>query len=50
MKANLAVAKEQLANYEMIEKEIDEAIVGMGTLNFFLILGGGSADQDNIYL
>lgn len=41
MRANLAVAKEQLANYELIEKEIDEAIVG---------LGGGSVDQDNIYL
>lgn len=30
MKASLAVAREQLANYESIEKEIDEAIVGMG--------------------
>lgn len=31
MRASLAVAREQLANYESIEKEIDEAIVGMGT-------------------
>ena len=41
MKASLAVAREQLSNYESIEKEIDEAIVG---------LGGGSYDKDNIYL
>lgn len=41
MKSNLAVANEKLANYEAIEKEIDEAIVG---------LGGGSADKDNIYI
>lgn len=30
MRANLAVAKEQLANYEAIEKEIDEMIMGLG--------------------
>ena len=38
MKANLAVAKEQLANYESIEKEIDDAIVGLG---YFIYLRRG---------
>lgn len=30
MKARLAVANEKLSNYEIMEKEIDEAIVGLG--------------------
>lgn len=41
MKANLAVAKEQLLNYETMEKEIDDAIVSIGK---------GEASSDNVYL
>ena len=33
LKAKIAVYREQLANYELIEKEIDEAILSLGRLN-----------------
>ena len=33
LRAQVAVLKEQLANYELIEKEIDEAVVSLGKLN-----------------
>lgn len=32
-KAQIAVLKEQLANYEVIEKEIDEAVMSMAKLS-----------------
>ena len=32
IKAQLAVLREQLANYELIEKEIDEAVISLGSL------------------
>jgi progesterone-induced-blocking factor 1 len=41
LKAGLAVAKEQLKNYECIENEVDEAILQMGS---------SPGDSDNIYL
>ncbi len=43
LRAQLAVAKEQLANYENIENEIDEAITGVGR-------SGMDLDNTNIYL
>lgn len=33
LKAQVAVLKEQLANYELIEKEIDEAVVSLAKIN-----------------
>lgn len=33
LKAQVAVLREQLANYEIIEKEMDEAIVTMGQVS-----------------
>ena len=33
LKAQVAVLREQLANYEIIEKEMDEAIMAMGRIN-----------------
>lgn len=33
LKAQVAVLREQLANYELIEKEVDEAILSLGKLN-----------------
>lgn len=33
LRAQVAVLREQLANYEIIEKEIDEAVLGMAQLN-----------------
>jgi progesterone-induced-blocking factor 1 len=41
LKAGLAVAKEQLKNYECIENEVDEAILQMGS---------SPGETDNIYL
>ena len=42
VRAQLAVAKEQLANYEAIEREIDEAVVGLASRE--------SGDGDNIFI
>lgn len=33
LKAQVHVLREQLANYELIEKEIDEAVLSLGRLN-----------------
>ena len=42
MRAQLAVAREQLSNYEAIEKEIDEAVVGLRNT--------GKSEPSNLYL
>ncbi|EGR29131.1 progesterone immunomodulatory binding factor 1, putative [Ichthyophthirius multifiliis] len=42
IKAELAVCKEQLRNYESIEKEIDEAVMGLGSSNPY--------DEENVYI
>ena len=33
LKAQVAVLREQLANYEVIEKQIDEAVMSLGQIN-----------------
>jgi progesterone-induced-blocking factor 1 len=42
LKAQVAVLREQLAGYELIEKEIDEAVMGMGR--------AGGSNSDNMYV
>lgn len=37
MKAELAVSKEQLRNYDLMEKEIDEAVLGLGKKYLFIV-------------
>jgi progesterone-induced-blocking factor 1 len=41
LKAQVAVMREQLANYELIEKEIDEAVVSLSSLK---------PSDNNVYL
>jgi len=36
MKAELAVSREQLRNYELMEKEIDDAVMGLGRYSHFI--------------
>lgn len=42
MKAELAVSREQLRNYELMEKEIDDAVMGLGryfkNMDFFYLI------------
>lgn len=45
VRAQLAVSKEQLANYEAIEREIDEAIVGLASKS-----SGFDSNTENIFL
>lgn len=42
LRAQVAVLREQLAGYELIEKEIDEAVVSMGR--------AGGSSNDNVYV
>lgn len=37
MKAELAVSKEQLRNYELMEKEIDDAVMGLGKIGVIFV-------------